>query len=290
MSGLLKLVLILFIFGNGYCGSFQSAIEPPVHLHHDRPRNLDLLVMEIRFTARNSQIMKRIIHMTYSKVFGPDYIGLLIIEFHPYTSTVHITKPSVGYQCLEIKIYCGQQIAYIEEVNDIPNLLSTAQLMTFADALLYRLQIRKASINDHSTLDYEGCNGEKEKISLFDLYAVLGGTMGFYEQWGYLRLPYQLEISHLMRSVYGLTLPAAIKLGDGTEMTFEQRQKLGEIMPFYWGNNKCTFSKLYKALKSQNVFAELNTKANGVKTKVFGNNMLLPHVNIFHNTNANVQS
>ena len=75
-----------------------------------------------------------------------------------------------------------------------------------------------------------------------------------------------------------------IEFADEKNVKFDENNKLGEVLGYYWENDKCIFSKLYKTLQQRNIFNALNTYANGQKVKLFHENTVPPHVNIFLTT------
>ena len=74
-------------------------------------------------------------------------------------------------------------------------------------------------------------------------------------------------------------MPKRIYFEDRGSMIFTIGE-IGEIMYWYWENDKCTFSKLYKALLDMGIFSELHYRYRLAK-RTFLENKFIPSKNIF---------
>ena len=154
----------------------------------------------------------------------------------------------------------------------------------FTNALLQKLGMNSVSIYDEAEVNYKGCDDKDEKISTVDLYAILGATRGYFEHFGFHRFN-QAEIASLMSSIHKYPLDEMImNLKDGTTVLFDNNMTLGQMMRFYWTDDKCVFSRLYRVFQTKRIFDSLNAQSNGYRVKMFEDNMELPDINIFHTT------
>ena len=85
----------------------------------------------------------------------------------------------------------------------------------------------------------------------------------------------------MMKQIYDYILPQHLKLSDGTSIEFQGDHKLGEVMNYYWENDKCIFSKIYFRLISDGFFRKLDDVAGGYKTKIYMENVDEPPMNLF---------
>ena len=86
-----------------------------------------------------------------------------------------------------------------------------------------------------------------------------------------------------MREIHDSYQPIYVTLKDGTRI-FLGNEKLGDQIMYYWENDKCTFSKIYKQLIWRGVFHDLQRIGAGVKTKEFKQNFEIPKSDPFDTT------
>ena len=89
------------------------------------------------------------------------------------------------------------------------------------------------------------------------------------------------EIAMIMQQIHDCTLPRYMELFDGTTIEFQTDPKLGEVLSYYWENDKSTFSILYHQLLYEGLFKKLNDVASGYKRKIYKNNLNVPPMNLF---------
>ena len=256
----------------------------PLRMTHEQPLSFNELIHNILTTARESAINKKDIIKQYRHVSGPSNMNMvgisdLVIRYHHSTTMLDINKSNNGYTYLELAVNIGEQTGEIVDVNAMQNGMSATQLLIFANELLSRLKVKKSSIYDQSEYVYKGCDDKDETVILIDLYAILGGKMGYYEKFGYMS-PNQDEIAILMQNIHDYKVPPAITCADGERMTFGENSKLGVILSYYWTNDKCVFSKLYHEFKQNAFFRLLHAQSRGPRFKIFDENQNTSPLNI----------
>ena len=255
------------------------------------PISFNSLVKDIKLTAQQSNLNDQVILKTYKHVFGDIDgsntidIGELVIEFDHTRQYLDISKFKDKRIYLKVLVNCRQQTGRIQAVRKIPNELSGRQQMIFTNSLLSALKVKKVQLADAASIDYAGCNGQTEQVSLTIFRAIIGKRKGWYENFGYINRRDQTEIAMLMRAIHEYPLPSSLQLKDKSIVIFTGTQTLGETMSYYWNNDKCIFSEIYSALKNQGVFTKLMNEAGGIKIRRFIENEDLPPTNMFIDSN-----
>ena len=269
------------------CLSFHVMIttETALKLMHNETIGFHQFIEDLTQTARQSAVQNINIYKIYKNIIGPNEmdeinIGELVLYYGYDTYMIFVCKYKNGIRYAKIVIDCAEQEAEIHSIRKIPNELSGTQWMIFINTLLFNLQIKTAFLLDSATIEYVGCNGKTEEVSLIVLFAILGRSQGWYESLGFINPNHHHGVGNIMRQIHNYFLRGTFIFGNQT-VEFHGDQLLGVVMRHYWESDKCAFSKLYEGMKHRRRFQALCNAAGGVKWKVFRNNIDLPPINIF---------
>ena len=258
-----------------------------MNIIRERPIQFNEFINDLKLTAKQSTTIQQDIVKTYKGVFfGPSDgsndidIGDLRIYFDHSQQNMDIKRYKNGWYFKNVMVNFQDQTAHIEGISKVPGGLTAAQSMAFTNALLTELNVKQATLLDNKNVPYSGCNNALRQIPEIILLAFQGETTGAYEQFGY-ENSHQRHTAFYMQDLCNYVLPEKLELRDGSTLEFEGNQKLGAVMMDYWENDKCTFSKIYDALRKNGIFLDLLPVNSLERTKIFKENKKAPPMDLF---------
>ena len=230
--------------------------------------------------ARQSGTSRMNIYKVYDSVYGPidlgygttDY-GELVILFDYGHKRINPHKYYRAKRHFDITLDYRDQKARVWHIERIPepHRLSGTAMMMFANTMMQRLRMRSASVIDRASIPYIGCDNKQEKIPTLDLLAIEGDSNGWYEQFGFVGryTKDRQKVAAQMKQVHDHILTGTVVHENEFIVKFSGKKTFGEVMRYWWNNDKCRFWAMYTAFVNHGLFDPLNdARADYVKNTV----------------------